>query len=363
MLNFAEMKRILLNLLITIALLVTTTSCERYIAPDITVRRTVLIYMEARNTLSGTSHVDISEMKLASIPSDCRVLVYHSANGTAPQLFEIINGREVVRKLYPDDTAATNPEQLRSVITTVQSIAPAKEYGLVLWSHSSGWQQSMNKVRGFGYENSREQISVSDLADAIEGLNLDFLVFDTCYMGCVEVAYELRNAAHYMVSSVCEVPGDGMPYDQTLSELLREDMVQGLKNAIDITVTSYLGTNGCPSTLSLIDLTQLDALALAVKNATGTLPEDYTPQVFSISSPYRYLFYDFGQYFDAIGGDESAKNNAILHERHTAYVWGQIPLTHCSGLSVYLPQFSPGYNYESYGYSSLEWPQFLNLTD
>ena len=319
--------------------------------------------MEARNSLSPTSTEDIIEMQRAIIPKDCRVLIYQSANSNPPRLIEIVNGREVVLQQYPDETSAVDPSHLRSVISTAQLLAPAQEYGLILWSHSTGWMQTPMKSRGFGYEYSREQMSISDLADAIKGLDLDFIVFDTCYMACVEVAYELRNAARYMVASVCEVPEDGMPYIKTLPALLSEDMAEGLKEAIDVTVSSYPNFGGCPSTLSLIDLTKMDALAAAVKDARrGPIP-NYTPQVFSTSHPYNRLFFDFGQYFDVIGGNESAKNDAILHERHTSSIWGRLPLTHCSGLSIFIPEFSSGFNYDSYGYSSLEWPQFLNLTN
>jgi hypothetical protein len=240
-------------------------------------------------------------------------------------------------------------------------LAPAQEYGLILWSHSSGWQQRPTKSRGFGLENNSTQMSISDFVSAINGTEMDFLFFDTCYMGCVEVAYELRHAAHYMVASVCEVPGMGMPYNRTLPELYNQDMIEGLKNAIDITVSSYAAGNGCPSTLSLIDLSKMDNLAQAVKNAPATLPEDFVPQRFSISEPYCWLFYDFGQYFQAIGGDPDALTSAVLHEQHTAMIWGTIPITHCSGLSIFLPNFSQGkFNYDSYGYSSLQWYKFLN---
>ena len=354
------MKRVLFKFLLFVGLVAGLSACERYVAPDNTVRRTVLVYMEARNSLSGNSQDDIVEMRLADIPKDCRVLVYHSAYGSAPKLIEVVNGREVVLKQYPEGTSAVDSEQMRSVIVTAQTIAPALEYGLILWSHSSGWMQSPVKARGFGLENSREQMSVSDLADALEGCELDFIVFDTCYMGCVEVAYELRRSARYMVASVCEVPEDGMPYDLTLRELLDKNMVGGLKRAIDITVESYVGEGGCPSTLSLTDLTKMDSLAEAVVAASGELPETFEPQVFSISTPYKRLFYDFGQWFQAIGGDKLAMDDAILYERHTASVWGQVALTHCSGLSIYLPEFSQGYDYDSYGHSTLEWYNFIH---
>lgn len=337
--------------------------CEKYEAPEPDCRRMVLVYMEASNSLSGSATSDINEMLSAKIPADCRLLVYLSAYGSAPQLLEIKNGRRVVLATYPEETSAVDPAQMTRVIAEARRIAPSREAGLVLWSHSSGWQQTSLKARAYGLENSSRQMSVSDLAMAVANQGLDFIVFDTCYMGCVEVAYELRHAARYMVASVCEVPTDGMPYQLTLPALFDADMAGGLCRAVDVNVDYYLprpkGT--CPSTLSVIDLSAMDALADAVKECPAELPADYEPQVFSVSRPFRYLFFDLGQYLAAAGGDTDALDRAVIHERHTSSIWGVISLDHCSGLSVYLPQFAEGYDYDSHGYSSLEWAKYLNL--
>lgn len=359
------MKRTFSLFLPLLTLLLCLAACERYVAPDPTVRRTVLIYMEARNNLAADAYDDIAEMKRASIPADCRLLIYLSTQGVAPKLFEIVNGREVPLKIYPEETSAVDPAQLRSVIASTQELAPAREYGLILWSHSSGWQQSPVKVRGFGLEYSYKQISTSDLADAVEGFNLDFIIFDTCYMGCIEVAYELRNAARFMVASVCEVPNEGMPYDATLPALMKPNIKDALIETINInhSINAPANVGGCPVTLSLIDLSRMDALAQAVKDAPLPLPDDFIPQVFSVSHPYRHLFFDFGQYYNAIGGDPDPIKAAIIHERHSLSIWGQLRLDHCSGLSIYLPQFAPGYDYNSHGYSSLEYYKFIHSTN
>lgn len=335
--------------------------------PETPARRTVLVYMEARNSLYANASDDLAEMERAAIPADCRLLVYYSSYSSQPQLLEIKNGRRTVLQTWPDGTSAVNPAQLSAVLAETRRLAPSRELGLVLWSHSSGWQQaSARKTRAFGLENNTSQMSISALAGALKGQDLDFIFFDTCYMGCVEVAYELRDCARYMVGSVCEVPMPGMPYNLTVTHLMDDDMAAGLAKAADATVDSYLpsATRGCPSTLSVIDLSLMDSLAAEVKAKSNgaELPADYEPQVFSISNPYRNLFFDFGQYYEAIGADLSLLERAVIHERHTPMIWGNVPIVRCSGLSVYLPQFAAeGFDYSSYDYSSLEWAKFLNL--
>lgn len=329
-------------------------------------QRTVLVYMEARNNLSGFAEDDLLEMQRASLPSDGRLLVYLSAYDSEPVLLEVSGGTRTVLKTYPDSPSAVDPEHMARVIMDAQAAAPALSYGMVFWSHSSGWRQKAapRYSRGFGLEGGSGQMSITDLAAALRGRGLDFIFFDSCYMGSVEAAYELRHVAPYMVASECEVPTRGMPYDLTLPALFDSEIPAGLSRAIDLTVDFYINDTSerCPSTLSLINLAGMDELIRAVAFLPDPLPDDFSPQRLSHASPYKYLFNDFGQYFLARGGEPSVLADVIRYERHTPSLWGTTALTHCSGLSVYLPQFSPdNFTYDSYGYSSLEWARYLQL--
>ncbi len=338
--------------------------CDHESEPDVpetpdTVRRVVLVYMEARNNLYSFAYDDLDEMRLAEIPADCRLLTYRSIrNEEHPTLTEILpDGRDTVLADYDAQASAVDPEQMRRVLADVKRLAPSQELGMVLWSHSSGWRQKKPAARGYGLENGR-QMKISDLAAALKGRGLDFLFFDTCYMGCVEVAYELRGVAPWLVASVCEVPARGMPYDLTLPELFDADIPRGLRKAIDTNVDFYLAdpNESCPSTMSLIDLSKMDALAEAVKPVFGLdLQESYEPQRFSISTPYKNLFFDLGQYMDAMGADTEALHAAVVHERHTLKIWGRVELEHCSGLSVFIPNLNPAYTPDSYDYNTLAW--------
>ncbi len=329
------------------------------------VRRTVLVYMEGRNNLSDAALYDLSEMRRAKLPEDCRLIVYRSISGEKnPVLMEIKHGKDSVMITYPAEAMATDPEQLRAVLDDVKRHAPSDELGIIFWSHSSGWcQKSPMLSRGFGQEYSSHQMSITDLAAALDGQGLDFIFFDTCYMGCVEVAYELRNAATRMVASVCEVPADGMPYEQTLPFIFDANIDDGLKNAIDATVNLYTenGTTSCPSTLSLIDLTRMQSVADSTKKIiSNQLPDEFTPQRFSTASPYRELFFDLGQYIEALGGETEVVGNAVIYERHTPYkVWNILSLDHCSGLTIGIPSINPAI-YEKYLYSTLEWTKYMN---
>lgn len=333
--------------------------------PVTPVNKVVLVYMEAKNNLYTFAYDDLAEMKQADIPDGCRLLVYKSIRGEShPTLVEITGGADTVVKHYPDTVSAIDPDHMRLVIDDVRALAPAEHMGLVLWSHSSGWRQKAPArvaARGYGLENGW-QMTMTQLGMALNGQGLDFLMFDTCYMGSVEVAFELRDAARWMVASVCEVPTRGMPYHLTVPYLFADSVPQGLSRVIDLNVDFYLNdpAESCPSTMSLIDLSKLMPVAEAVRDRMQSpLPADYKAQAFSVASPYKYLFFDLGQYMEALGADMQTLSDAVVYERHTPKIWNSLPLEHCSGLSVYIPQLTPGDLYTNYGYDSLQWYQII----
>lgn len=323
--------------------------------------RTVLVYMEARNNLNNEALSDLDEMRLANIPSGNRLLVYRSRRGDDhPVLCEIFKGGDSVLLDYPDSVLATDPDHMAKVISDTRNIAPSAEFAMVFWSHASGWRQ--RNARGFGSENGNA-MTTTQLAAGLGGdRKIDYLFFDCCYMGSAEVAYELRNAARYFVASPCEVPAGGMPYQLTVPELFNPDMEQGLRNAIDLTVDFYRSdpTEECPSTLSLVDLTAMDALIDSVRLISDMeLPAAFMPQRFSVNTPYSNMFADLGQYMETLGA--RIPDGVILHEQHTDRIWNRISLTHCSGLTVFLPDPRTGIDYSYKGYNTLEWAKYLNL--
>lgn len=355
-------RRLIFPILIIFAVLFS--SCEQKETAE-TCRRTLLVYIEGRNNLSNAALNDLEEMRRAYLPKDCRLLVYKSISGEdKPVLMEIKHGKDSVIITYPSDALATDPEQMRRVLSDVKNHAPSEEFGVIFWSHSSGWRQKAPSMsRGYGLEYSTKQMSITDLAGVLEDFSIDFIFFDTCYMGCVEVAYELRNVAQRLVASVCEVPTDGMPYDKTLPHLFNTDLDAGLKGAIDVTVDYYTDSKitSCPSTLSLIDLTKIDDIAHEVKRVINNPLPEGKYQRFSRSTPYKDLFFDLRQYLANLGGNTSVINAAVIHERHTPYpIWDTLPLEHCCGLTVFIP-LSSQYNYQSYDYNTLSWAKYLNL--
>lgn len=336
--------------------------CHRDDEPQ-TARRTILVYMAAKNNLSYYATLDISEMMRAEIPADCRLLVFRSTYDYGTELFEIKGGQMKTLKTYEEGTLAADAETLTRVLVDARRLAPARENGIIFWSHSTGWHGAVKAPalnRSFGQEQGHV-IELPELQRALSTApKFNFIFFDSCYMGGVEVAYQLRDCADYMVGSVCEVPSTGMPYNLTLPSLFSTDIVGGLIEAIDINVDYYLDRPRelCPSTLSLINMSKVEALAEASRPLYVNAKEPgETLQYFSVTKPYSTLFADLKQYMeltarheDELVPFERALAEAVIRERHTSTIWGQLPIDHCCGLSV-----NPSPHSADYGYMNLAW--------
>ena len=346
-----------------IAALLLLSGCRKHDEPEddtpARVRRTILVYMAAKNNLSSFSYADLSEMARAEIPADCRLVVFHSTYGEAPELVEIANGKMTTLKTYRGEQLAAQKETLIEVLADVEALAPSLSPGIIFWSHSSGWKGAQRVAaassRSFGLEYGHE-IELPDLAAALltAARRPEFIMFDSCYMGCVEVAYELRRCADFFIASVCEVPSDGMPYNLTLPLLFNGDY----ERAIDVNVDYYLGipSEHCPSTMSLVKLSEMEALGRASKALYLNRKEaEEEIQHFSITTPFKDLFVDFGHFMEQtatepLGEFKSALQRAVVHERHTRRIWSSVEIEHCCGLSV-----NPDPESTAYGYRKTAW--------
>ena len=134
-------------------------------------------------------------------------------------LKETIEGRYMVEHAY-----------LTDFINYVTDNTDAKMYDLIMWDHGGG-------IGGFGVDElynsdvedkkteKRSDVDFTDIgliSTAIansklvkNGRKLDFLGFDACVMGALEVAMNLTNVADYLVVSEDNEYGDGWIYECT----------------------------------------------------------------------------------------------------------------------------------------------------
>ena len=366
-----------------LAMIVLLTSCsDEPNEPAQPARRTILVYMIATNSL-GTNerdHQDLDEMDqavAAGALDGCRLLVYRVGKDTEqPELFEIKQDKKgnavhnLLNTYASTQGASVTPERMRQVIADMKTEAPASEYGLVLWSHGTGWALSITTkagigMKGFGEDNGAT-MTLTDLAQGIPTATFEWIYADVCYMACVEVAYELRNHCHYFVGYTTEIPSQGMPYDQTLPLLCHT--TSDLAGACRLTYEYYNAKTDQNRTFTgvVVNCTQLDALADVCRRIQANaipLATVSGMQYYNING--SRFFYDFLQYYRAIcpenlrGELDEAYSQAVTYKVATPTIFNRIIIDpdHFSGLSTYIPGTSPGVN-ESY-YTNLAWARAI----
>lgn len=338
-------------------------------APPAEAERTVLVYMVANNDLGarGWDDADIAEMQKAAAGGglgDGRLILMHQAPGGKSVLKEVnaAGGIDTLRIYDPSDSPLSIG-RMRSMFGDMRELAPARHYGLVLWSHGTGWlddgmAEPSGQKRAFGLDGNR-QMKITSLARALDDQDFDYVYFDCCHMASVEVAYELRHATSRIVASVTELPLGGMPYDTNVPLL-----IQGrLQEVAEATFRSYdeMSGSGRTCTISVIETDRLDRLAEATRNLYASavpLPENTLPQAFERTATCRH--FDFAHYAGLIASDatalaewQDALEAAVSYEAATPRIFNTLTIHHHCGLSTYVAR-TPA-DLETRGYSGLQW--------
>lgn len=279
--------------------------------PAPTLKRVVVVYMVAENSLSSPFAVlDLSEMRqgAASIPDECQLVVYYdNASSQMPQIltFDSKNGEQVLYQ-YRNDPISTDSAAMQQALTLIRQKCPAQSYGLVMWSHASGWIPAQPKSaprRSFGIDNGMNSIlndgtemEISTLGHVLQksGMTWDYIFFDACFMQCVEVAYELRNVTDWCIGSPAEIPGNGAPYTKIMADLFLEP--DEAWHIAEDYYKHYSDNTGV--VLSVVKTSELEALADATAPLLTTLPQYPTSNDVQRYNPanraWKPAYYDMG---------------------------------------------------------------------
>jgi len=353
-------------------------------SPNATVERTVLVYLAGKNNLSGSLLTNLEQMKTGSKGIGNNTLlafVRRDKQGEQPWLARISNG-ELTDSVSLDDMGigtgnmqACNPELMEQVLKYAFNHYPAKEYGLVLGGHSTGWliQQEPDNTRAFGVDNgdgyaysSRNQrwINVPTIAQVLERVpHLKFIFADCCNFMCLETMYELRNVTDYIIGSPAEIPAEGAPYDQIMPAMFEKNTF--CTSIIDI----YYRTQNGNLPLSAVKTSAIDQLASATRYALdivqakigngyadtqGLIHYGYSSSSVQFHHEYN-LFYDAGDFFRSqlsasdyqlwkLALDEAVVEKRFAKQWRTCMTWSytysdfEMTEEKYHGVSMYIPQ-------------------------
>ena len=355
--------------------------------------RVVLVYMAGDNSLGGYVRDNLEAMRrgMASAAAGNRTIAYVDTPDGNPRLVEVTASGTKTLHAWPSPHNSASAATVREVVSLVRTFAPADRYGLVLWSHGLAWMPSWAtgyltrskarigdiwpQTKWFGQDTGESPAGYLDteqLSEAIPSGVFDWILFDACFMASAETLYALRDKAEWIVCSPAEVIADGFPYAEIMAELLRpEPDLQAVcesyyRNYADDPRPAYRS-----ATVSLVETSQLEALAAATASVLGTaLASDSEAlagmdlsRVQPLDRYRRHFLFDMGSVVGELetrglvpaslaGAWRSQLARTVIYEAHTPTMLG-LSLDECCGLSMYVP--SASYADLNEYYRTLEW--------
>lgn len=161
-----------------------------------------------------------------------------------------------------------------------------------------------SQTRFFGSVSKEENsIDVATLAEGIKlsGIKMQYILFDACYMGNVETAYELKDVTNYLISSSSEIMAAGIPYYTIWSSL--NGATPSYSSIVSSSINFYKKSQTPYMNLAAIDCRQLDDLASVMKEINSrytlasTVPLD---SIQPLDGFTPHLFYDLNVYVDSV---------------------------------------------------------------
>jgi hypothetical protein len=322
--------------------------------------RTIIVYMAADNDLWDVALVDIEEMKRGYKKSGVNLIVLLDLATESPCLLRITERGEQEVAAYREINSA-DPATMRRLLGEIIAMYPAKSYGLILWSHGTSWLPAGVPLKSFADDSARH-MDIADLAKALPQ-KFDFILFDACLMGAVEVAYELRRTADYIIASSTETIDTGFPYDLIIPLLAAS--TPDLSKVAESYFGYYQQQSGelRSATVSLISTKELEKLASATREIIAGQPFDAAS--FDRASVQRldvfveqYTF-DFLDFISKAFPEADRRplteqlEKTVLYKAHTSRFLEQYEINTYCGLSCYIPH-SGRSDLNAY-YRTLQW--------
>ncbi len=218
---------------------------------------TLMVYMAADNDLESYAMSNLKAMEHSDSRGVNVLVLFDRSEGydetegnwTDTRLFKVVHDEtdgssiKSVRLTCPQlgltaesetELDMANPEVLRKFIEFSKSNYRAEKYVLIIWGHGTGWRYfpenigTENQSRAVAVDDrSGTYMSVKELGEAVSGLNLCVIGFDTCFGAVFENLYELKSSADYTVASPGVTPGSGWNYTSLLENISQGSLSAG----------------------------------------------------------------------------------------------------------------------------------------
>ncbi len=166
----------------------------------------------------------------------------------------------------------SDPQTLKDFLTYGITHYPAKRYMVIIDDHGAGWPGScVDEQNGSG-----NQMSMVDMSAAFESVasqtkigKFEIVAFHACLMSMVEVAYQLRSSAKYLVASEFVLPMESVfGSSEWLGYLTLNPSTEGIDLSKKIVTAVYNSAveKQKQAHMAATDLAEMDHLAAKVDN-------------------------------------------------------------------------------------------------
>lgn len=308
------------------------------------VEKTCVVYVVADNNLSRFAYNLFHEIEQIQNSKNTNVIVlFDSKDGT--KLYRL---NDKILNLVKDYGVqdATSTEFIRRSLQNIKQEFPAKEYGIVFWSHATAWLPGTadQSTRSFGQDKGRE-CDIIQMANALP-FYFDYIIFDACYMASLEVFYEFQHHARYMLASPVIVPNEGIVDKESLELLMlpNTSIQTRLSKICDNYISKYNKESENVS-ISLIDLNALKGFEeLSFQPINENLIHMAYPKFRN-----KYIFYDIKTIKELLKPEQHITFDFLYTD---LLLYSQTNIGD-SGVSIFIPN-SENKIYFDY-YSKLRW--------
>ena len=342
-------KKLFTLFICTVSLAATFTSCgDEAIDVESVNKQTIFVFYP---WTGGTNTSGLTSFLENNVDSICegivakkglnnsRVMVFMSQNYKKSYLIDLQydgNTKTVIRdtlKTY-DEATYTTAEGFAEILNEVKRRAEALNYSLIIGAHGCGWTYNSDWVNypymarpnaGFAPKGSNKPVTrffgsvsleenaldIPTLAEGIKlsGTKMQYILFDACYMGNVETAYELKDVTNFLISSSSEIMGAGVPYKTVWSYL--NNSAPNYSGFVNGVVNFYKNSSDPFCNMAAIDCRQMDNLAQVMKEINSKYTLSSSVPLDSIQPLDGFspnLFYDMSVYVDSLVPSGSLKD-------------------------------------------------------
>ena len=313
-----------------------------------------MVYLNGDGNVAAYAKNELNEILSSEGKVEIFVLFDGDGDGDTT-LYCIVNGTwETIEDAFDSpELDMGDARTLQDFVGYVFERSSSDHYLLEIWGHGNGWM-------GVCFDRTnRDMLTLAEIREAMKR-KIDVIMFSACYMGGIEVAYEMEGIANYMVACEGALPAPSVPHKCIFDEI--QDGMQPEKICSMIIEkygenAGYLSTSFAAWNLSKMERMgdNLDAFVSALQNLDGdVLLSIRNTSAFSMN--YMDL-YGFAEQVYKMYGYEEAKN--LMEKINETLVANYGVL---KGMGIYFPLpdiFSTSYFNTEFSLS-YEWDELIN---